>query len=134
VHQVVGRDVLEQEAAGTRPHCREDVLVEVERRQREHAHVGIRRDEPTRRLDAVEPRHPHVHENNVGPRRLAHVERLESVGGLTDHGHPRALQDQPKAGPHQRLVVDQHDAGSWPGHAVGSCARTVNPSRVSVSR
>ena len=44
-----------------------DVLVEVERRQDEHARrSAARRAIAPGRLDAVHPRHPHVHEHDVG--------------------------------------------------------------------
>ena len=63
--QVGRRHVLEQEAARPGTQAGEDVLVEVERRQDEHARAAAGGDDPARGLDAVDPRHAHVHEHDV---------------------------------------------------------------------
>ena len=65
----LGRCVLEQEARRTCTQRGEHVLVEVVGGQ--HEHLGrqrwIQRHQLTRRLDAVEHRHPDVHQHDIGP-------------------------------------------------------------------
>jgi hypothetical protein len=123
--EVVGGHVLEQEAGRTSPQRVDDVLVEVVRRQDQHAGRVAELVEPARRLDAVHARHPDVHEDDVGPQRPHLRQRDLAVGGLTDHLDVRlGLQDEAEAGAQQRLVVDQQDAdrhdglrvvGAWSG-------------------
>ena len=60
-HQLLRRDVLGDEAAGAGAQRLDDVLVEAERRQHQHAMVG----QPLDRLDPVEVRHPDVHQDHV---------------------------------------------------------------------
>jgi hypothetical protein len=126
LHQVVRRHVLEQEPARPGLHGGVDVLVEVEGRQRQHARRRrCPREQPPGGLDAVESRHPDVHQDDVGPELDRQLDRRDAVTGLADDGHAGLLQDQGEARPHQLLVVDDqhtHHAG-----ATGSVARTVSP-------
>jgi hypothetical protein len=114
--EVVGGHVLEQEAGRTSPQRVDDVLVEVVRRQDQHAGRVAELVEPARRLDAVHARHPDVHEDDVGPQRPHLRQRDLAVGGLADHLDVRlGLQDEAEAGAQQRLVVDQQDADRHDG-------------------
>jgi hypothetical protein len=66
LRQGLRRAVLEDEAARPGPQRVVDVLVEVEGGQDQHAGVaGL--DHPLGRGDAVQDRHPDVHENDIGP-------------------------------------------------------------------
>jgi len=68
-------------------------------------------DQPTGRLEAVDTRHPDIHQNHIGAQCRNHGERLEAVGGLADHLQSRlGLHDQPVASPHERLIVDDHES------------------------
>ena len=62
-------------------------------------------------LDAVHPRHPDVHQHDVGEVRPGGSERARTVRGL---GHDLdaglGAQDQGESRPHQGLVVGDHDA------------------------
>ncbi len=110
LHQLVGRGVLQQEATGAGAERLHHVLVEIERGQHEHLRrtVPARPRDLTRRLDAVHPRHPDVHQHHIGLQRPHLVERLEAVTGLSHHREiTLRLQDHPEAGAQQRLVVDQ---------------------------
>ena len=60
------------------------------------------------RLDAVQPRHPDVHQHDVGPVLEHRRDRLLAVGGLGQHVDAGRLQDQPEAAPYQRLIVGDH--------------------------
>jgi hypothetical protein len=54
----------------------------------EHQHTSVHpsaAEEPTGRLDAVEPRHPDVHEDDVGIQSDRLVERLDAIGGRRLH-------------------------------------------------
>ena len=58
--------------------------------------------------DAVDARHLHVHEHDVGAQLAGQLDGLGAVPGLADDldvGLDR--QDQPEPGADQRLVVDQ---------------------------
>jgi hypothetical protein len=135
LHEVVCGHVLEQEAGRPRAQRVDDVLVEVVRRQDQHAGRVAELVQPARRLDAVHARHPDVHEDDVGPQRPHLRQRDLAVGGLTDHLDVRlGLQDEAEAGAQQWLVVDQQDAdrhdglrvvgawsGEWSGGWSGGC-------------
>jgi hypothetical protein len=60
------------------------------------------------RLDAVDPWHADVHEDDIGAQPLGQAHGLLPVGRLADDlDIRRGLQQDPYAGPHQTLVV--HD-------------------------
>ena len=131
---MLGRHVLEQEPGGPGLESRVDVLVEVERRQ-DHdprrcardAPVGTRwTDQPPGRLQAVETRHPDVHQHDVGPVAPGQPDRCLAVGGLRDDLDVRLrLEDHPEAGADQGLVVGDEDAETRGGHVVpGPAAAT----------
>ena len=69
VEQLDRFGVLDQEAARTDADRFEHVLVEVERRQHDHPHIGepLVVDDPTGRREAVRARHADVHQHDVGP-------------------------------------------------------------------
>ena len=119
--ELLGRDVLEQEAAGARAQRLVDVLVEVEGGQHDHPHrrvVVARGDDAAGRLDAVELGHADVHQHDVGLQPARHVDRLHAVDGLADHlDVVLGVEDHLEAGADERLVVGDHDAHA---HAVAS--------------
>jgi hypothetical protein len=117
------RGVLEQEAAGSGPDRVVDVLVEIERRQHEDAGGVAPGEQPARRLDAVQSRHPHVHQHDVRPAQAREFDRLGAVRGLGHDVHVLlGVEDHAEAAPDQGLVVgDDHADHERP---VGSRART----------
>jgi hypothetical protein len=111
------------------------VRVDVERGQDDDAgDGGILAGEPRGRRDAVQARHPDVHQRDVRPQASRRGHGLDAVGGLAGHRDVGlGGQDEPEAGADHRLVVgEQHpdhgalvDAGSAAG--TGSTACTANP-------
>ena len=96
---------------------------------------GPGRDDAPRRLDAVKPRHPDVHQDDIGLVLKHRRDRLLTVGGLGQHVDARRLEDEPEAAPHQRLVVGDHHGHrtldrAASGHdavPAGMAARTCQP-------
>ncbi|MGX1299881.1 hypothetical protein RKD35_001369 [Streptomyces albogriseolus] len=110
LHQLVGRGVLQEEAAGPRLQRLHHVLVEIERRQHQHLRraVPLGAGDLAGGLHPVHPRHTDVHEHHVGLQRPHLVQGLEAVPGLADDREVLlGLQDHPESGAQQRLVVDQ---------------------------
>ncbi len=87
-------------------------------------------EQEARRLDAVQVRHPHIHEHDVGLQLASEPDRVGAVDGLPDDVDARVRpQKRSEPGPHHGLVVrDQHTylhpaslVSAW---ASGSTART----------
>jgi len=113
--ELFGWDVLEQESARAGMQRVEDVLVEVEGGQHEHAWRMRALHDPPCGLEPVDGRHPDVHEDDVGPGATRGVDGLGAISGLGDHVQVWfGLENHPKAGAHERLVVGDQDAD---GHA-----------------
>jgi hypothetical protein len=139
--QVLGGDVLEQEAAGPGGQRRVDVLVQVERGEDDDPHFGLlpvsplRGQDPPGRLEPVHLGHPDIHQHDVRPVLQRGRDRLPAVRGLGHHRDARGAQDQPEAAPDQRLVIrDDHPRRRIAGRAVrahtdssGMMARTRQP-------
>ena len=121
--ELLGRDVLEQEAAGARAQRLVDVLVEVEGGEHQHARrrvVLARVDDAAGRLDAVELGHADVHQHDVGLQPPRHLDRLQAVDGLADDLEVvLGVEDHLEPRAHERLVVGDQDADA---HAVTSSA------------
>jgi hypothetical protein len=66
--QLAGRGVLEQEAAGTGPQARVDILVEVEGGEDDDPRGAVGSRDQARRLHPVELRHADIHEHRVAGR------------------------------------------------------------------
>ena len=119
--------VLEQETAGAGTQRVVDDLVEVERRQHEHARARLADDDLPRRLDPVHHRHAHVHEHDIRCELECERDRLAAIGRLTDDLEPgHRGEDHPEAGSHELLVVCDEDADHR-SLAYGSAARTAKP-------
>jgi hypothetical protein len=113
--ELFGWDVFEQESARAGAQRVEDVLVEVEGGQHEHAWRVRALHDPPGCLEPVDGRHADVHEDDVGPGATRRVDGLGAVLGLGDHVQVVfGLEDHPKPGAHERLVVRDQDAD---GHA-----------------
>ena len=113
--QVLGGDVLEQEAAGPGGQRRVHVLVQVERGQHDDPRaVPVPRggQDPPGRLEPVHLRHPDVHQHDVRPVLERGRDRLPPVRGLGHHRDARRAEDQPEAAPDQRLVVGDDHPGA----------------------
>ncbi len=104
--------VLEQEPARAGSQRLVDVLVEIERREHEHARRLLRTvDDPARRLDAVDVRHADVHEHDIWMEVARERDRLCSVRRLADDVDVGlGVQDHPEAAAHESLVVREQDA------------------------
>jgi hypothetical protein len=123
--QLGRRSRLEQEARGAGPEGVHHVVVEVKGRQHQHAGGAELRNQPPRRLDPVEHRHPDVHQDQVGPglQRTRHgLVPVRRLGDDFDVG--LGVEDEPEAAAHQRLVVSEQDADHV---GSGSRAQTVKP-------
>ena len=84
---------------------------------------GIDRRDPSRRGDAVDARHPDVHQDHVGAERFDEGDGLRSVTGLGDDLDVRfGLEDRAEAAAHERFVVGEQDSDH--GAASGRRART----------
>ena len=109
--QVVGRHVLQQEAARAGAQAGERVLVEVEGRQDDHARAEAPADDLRGRLDAVHARHAHVHQHDVGIELGGQAHGLAAVARLADDDEVvLRLEHHAEAHPQERLVVDEQDA------------------------
>ena len=110
--ELLGRRVLQEVAAGAGAQGGVHVLVEIERGEHEHLGVAVvaRRDQPSG-LDAVQDRHPDVHEHDVGTGPLAELDAEPTVLGITDDFDVGLrVEDHAEAVAHQRLVVDDRDS------------------------
>ena len=109
--ELLGRVVLEHEAARAGAQRLVDVLVEVERRQDQDPRRGVGGEDAPRRLEAVELGHAdvHQHDGRVEARRL--VDGLEAVARLGDDLDVLLAGEQhAEAGANHRLVVGDEDA------------------------
>ena len=125
VDQFGGLGALQQESAGARVQRRVHVLVQVERGQDEYpgSGVAVPRGDLPGGLDAVEFRHPHIHQHHVGPGPAGHRDRLRAGPGLADHGQAGGgVHDAAEPGPDQRLVIGDDNAQVHRGRARGSPA------------
>ena len=109
-HQLVDRRVLEQVAAGAGDDRVHHVGVLV--RDRQHEHAGQRREhrDLPRRLDAADPRHVQVHDDDVGRDLADGAQRLGAVVALADHLDALLLEQVAQPGPEQVVVVHEQDA------------------------
>ncbi len=124
------RGVLEQEPGGPGAQCLEDVLVQVERGQHQDLRIrgaaGARLGDAARRLDAAQPRHPHVHQHDVGRQLGGALHRLQPVDRLTGHGDVRLrVQQHGEALADHLLVVGQQYADRGRGHDGSSAVSAV---------
>src|SRR5690606_27748040 len=133
VQELRRRGVLEQESAGPGPQRLVHVLVEVERRHHEHldgvGHSGA--GEFAGGFDAVEHRHPHVHDHHVRFEPPGEVDGGAAVAALADHFEVGlGVDDGGESGTDERLVVADQDANGsgHDGFPAGMLARTTKAS------
>ena len=87
---------------------------------------AARRDDPPRRLDPVDARHPDVHQDHVGLELGREAHRLRAVLGLADDLEVVArLEDQAEAAAHERLVVGDQDADRHRSPRAGAARDTT---------
>ena len=109
--QLLGRVVLEHEAAGAGAERLVDVLVEVEGRQDQDPRGVIGGNDPPRRLEPVELGHADVHQHDRGPEAGGLLDRFQSVARLGDDLDVLLAGEQhAEAGADHRLVVDDEHA------------------------
>jgi hypothetical protein len=102
---LLGRGVLEEKAAGAGTQRLEDVLVEPKRGQDQHA---LSR-EPPGGFDAVDSRHPDVHQHDVGCVLAGGSDGLLAVACLGDDlDVAGGLEHGFEPRPHHRLIVRDH--------------------------
>ena len=129
--ELLGRVVLEDEAACTGAERLVDVLVEVERRQDEDPRRVVGGEDPPRRLEPVELRHADVHQHDRRSEAGRLVDGLEPVGrlghdfdlGIAREQHAEACSD------HRLVVCDEDaDAHRWWRSTGSRALRTKPPS------
>ena len=100
--------VLQQEPTRARADRSERVLVEIERGQNEHLGLRVVADDRLGGGDAVQLRHPDVHEHQVGGEQGGLRDRRLAVAGLTDH-HDVFLrvEHHPEPDSDELLVIHQ---------------------------
>ena len=137
VGELLGREVLEQEAVRAGPEGVVDVLVEVESGEDDDAGIRGGRFGPDEAggLDAVEAGHADVHEDHVRADLAGQCYGLCSVGGLAgDLDAGLAFENEPEADPYQLLVVrDEHPYSHGPAGTSPSGSSTVICSPVPVA-
>lgn len=140
--QLLGRDVLEEEAAGPGGQCRVDVTVEVEGGEDDDTGAVGERDalgsdgvggsavgeDAAGGLQAVHLGHPDVHQDHVGTCAADGCDRFDPVGRLTDDIDAVGAEDQPESCAYQGLVVgDEHTQRLGHGVSKGISASTRKP-------
>jgi hypothetical protein len=109
------RYVLEEEAACPRSQRREYVLVDIEGGQHEHPDPGCPRvgGYLPGRLNAVQQRHPDVHEQHIRTLPAGQRDRLFPGGCLPGELHVTSQAElDPEAISHQRLIIgNRHPDG-----------------------
>ena len=126
----LGRSVLEQEPAGAGLERVVDVFVQVECRQDEDPRTGVAGGGANLagRGDAVEHRHPDVHQHDVGPVLLALLHRLFAVCcGCDDGDVALGLEQRGEACADGLLVVGDQGADHGAASVVGSVTSTSKP-------
>ena len=124
LHQVGPRGVLEQVARRARLDGAQDVGVGLV--GGEHDDPGARHgfEQPRGGVDAVQPRHPQVHQHHVGGQRAGRRDGLLARARLADHHDVGlAVEHAAHTRPYDRMVVHQQHRD----HAVGTSTRTVVP-------
>src|SRR5579875_3190351 len=124
---LIQRDVLEQVAARASLDGLEQVLFLVAHRQDDDLRARGGLLDRAARLDAAAPRHPDVHEHDIGQGLACLRHRLGPVARLADDldvglAHQHDLQ----AAAEQRVIIDDQRAdrlGAGPGHAARLRAR-----------
>jgi hypothetical protein len=113
--ELFGGDVFEHIAQGSRLQTSLDQLSIIESRQDDHADLGPALDDGTRRANAIQTRHAHIHQHHIGCRSLSleafnHGQRFLAIPGHADHLQVRLQLNQlAKALAQQALVIhNQH--------------------------
>jgi hypothetical protein len=129
VHDILGRCVLEEEAARAGTQRLEGVLVEVEGGEDEDAGRRLGGDDAPSRLETVDARHTDVEDRHGRPEAPHEADRFCTVAALADDPHVRlAVEDHPQPGARERLVVDDEDVDRHADATTsGSVASTRNP-------
>ena len=74
--------------------------------------------QPARRLNAVEPGHFEIHQDDVRCQGRPPLDQVRAVDRLADDFDPRVFIEQPgQPGSKERLVVGDHDSGRPSCHA-----------------
>jgi hypothetical protein len=111
-------------------HPRRPSLVDVAA-EGHHPDAGRLVHDLPRRLDAVQPRHLDVHEDDVRPQLRRQGHRLAAVGGVGNDGQAGRLVDQaPQAVADERVVVpdeDPDDTDRSTSRTLGSAHRALRP-------
>jgi hypothetical protein len=126
--QLLGRVVLQDEAAGPGAEGFVDVLIEVERGQDQDPNAGVGRKDPPRCLESVELGHPDVHQHHGRREPRGLVDRLEPIARLGDHLDVGLAGEQhAEARAHHRLVVGDEHADAHTAVSTGSRALRMKP-------
>ena len=128
-NQILRARVLEDEAGGTSLDRAPQDLVLAERREHENVERVVAATQLRGRGDAVESRHPDVHEDDARVEGREFLQRLPAIGALGHDLEPvrwRENSRQPRT--NERLVVDDRDSDQR-RHSpfTGSSQRTRQP-------
>ncbi len=75
-------------------------------RQRDHDHLGMMLNDPTRGVDAIEGRHAHIHNDDIRLKLFHQPDGSIPVGGFTHHLHAGlAFQSQSQTPTHSGVVI-----------------------------
>jgi hypothetical protein len=123
-------DVLDEEPAGPAAQGLVHVVIHVEGRQHDDAGLVVtQRHHPAGGLDAVEIRHPHVHQDDVRPKGARQLDGFGAVAGLSDDLEVRLdLQEEPETlrSPNGHSAGGQRIPPSWIHHPLPRSAHHVH--------
>lgn len=87
----------------------------LERGENQNSHVRCLAGEHPGRLDPVQVRHAHVHQNDIGRKSAGTFDGLAPGGGLADDLDGRVDREQlDEAGTHEVVVGGDQDPGHGP--------------------
>ena len=128
------RRVLEEEPARPALQRPVDVLVVVEGGQHQHAGGPGPLEDPPGRFQAVQHRHPDIHQHHTGTKARDDADRLQPVRRLADHPHSRFMvKDDADAVADKALVICDHDRDQvCLGHRSERTVRAVSAAKPGV--
>jgi hypothetical protein len=110
--QIVARSILQQIADRARADPIKDPIVGVVGGQDDDLCSGPRRHDLSCGLNAVQARHLDVHQDHIGQQPLGHIQRFDTIGGLTHHFQIRLMiQDDGQARANDILIVGESTRG-----------------------
>ena len=130
--EIVLTGILEQVAAGSGVQRAANVFLRVIGGEHQQTRGGRLGPDAARGFDAVQLRHPHIHERDVRLVLAVRGDRRVAIGGFGDDGEARVeFQDSGQAHAHDEMVVgEQQTDGRGGFHGSGTVSEIVVPSAV----